>query len=85
MQSSSCLQWHERAAQSPAAHSGDSLSPLAQVEARAQARGSSRPTTGPLQSPPLFPDLENHDMHIKQLSTIILRDRAYKWMRNLSN
>lgn len=76
MQRSSRLQWHERAAQSPAAHSGDSLSPLTQVEAHAQAQGSSCPTTGPLHSPPLFPDSKNHDTHIKQLSTITLRDRA---------
>lgn len=66
MQSGSRLQWPERAAQSPAAHSGDSLSPLVQVEAHTPARGSSRPTTGPPQSPPLLPDSENHDMLIKE-------------------
>ncbi len=65
MESGSHLQWPERAAHSPAAHSGDSLSPLVQVVALAQAQGSLHPTTGLLQSPPLLPD-----MVIKQLQVL---------------
>lgn len=52
---SSRFQWADRGAPSLAVHLGDSLFPPVQmVVVHPQALGSSHPTTGLLQSPPLY-------------------------------